>query len=216
MLLRSLGSLLLLAAPLAAQTAARPAALAAPAARPAGWQVRFDRPNVADSAMRIDQMGPGWHFYTLGRGSGIAWRPEQTASGNFKAELESALFPTTGEHTEGFGLIVGGQNLQADNQTYYYFLIRKNGQFLIKHRAGAETHTVVDWTPHAAIAQQTGQENARNTLAIEARADSVRFLVNGQRVHTASRQGFDVDGVVGVRVNHQLSVHVTRVTVTPL
>ena len=43
----------------------------------------------------------------------------------------------------------------------------------------------------------------------------MRFFVNGQRVHAVARTGAPVDGVAGLRVNHGLSVHVARLTVTP-
>ena len=205
-------ALMLLGAPLVAQNAGTSQA----APRPADWHVRFDRPGVADSSMKIDQMGPGWHFTTNGRGSGIAWRDATTASGNFKAEVDATLFPVAGNHLEGFGMIIGGTNLTADNQTYYYFLIRKDGQWTLKHRAGAAVHEVVPWTANPAIVQQTGDSQAHNVLTVEATRDSVRFLVNGQRVHGVARQGYDVNGIVGLRVNHGLSVHVARAAVAPM
>lgn len=192
---------LLVAAPLVAQ------------ARPGDWRVRYDRAAAADTAMKIDQMGPGWHIYTSGRGSGIAWRPSQTASGNFRAENEAFLFPSAG-HMDGYGLLLGGRDLDSASQSYVYFLIRRDGQFLIKRRSGAQTVDMVPWTPSAAIVKQEGTENAKNILAAEATADSVTFFVNGQRVHAAPRATTPVDGIVGLRVNHGLSVHVTRVTVT--
>lgn len=187
------------------------AALAA-AQRPADWRVRFDRANVPDSAMKIDQMGPGWHFYTAGNGSGIAWRSSQTATGNFRVEAQTFLFPTRG-HRDGYGLLLGGRNLEAENQEYTYFLVRGDGQYLIKHRAGTETHDIVPWTAHAAI-PRLDTTNVRVNLVAEAAADSVRFSVNGQQVHALPRARAAVDGIVGLRVNHGLSVHVSAVTVT--
>jgi hypothetical protein len=203
-------SLLCLAAPLAAQQPGSGAA----AARPDGWRVRFDRANVADSAMKIEAMAPGWHVTTTMRGSGIAWQPNQSARGTFRVEAETFLFPTTSGHAEGYGLVLGGQNLEAENQSYLYFLVRGDGQFLIKQREGAQTRDLVPWTANPAVARQEGANSAREILAVEAAADSVRFLVNGQRVHALPRAPVQVDGQVGVRVNHALSVHVTRVTVT--
>ena len=203
-------SMLMASSSLMAQAAAAPAAAAA---RPAGWHVRFDRAGTADSSMKLDQMGPGWHVTTNGRGSGIAWKDGVNATGNFRAEAETVLFPAAGDHLEGFGMIVGGHDLDGANQTYYYFLLRKDGQFTIKHRAGTAVHEVLAWTPSDAIVKQAGQEQAHNVLAVEATADSVRFLVNNQRVHAMARAGADVTGAVGLRVNHGLSVHVARLAV---
>jgi len=201
--MRPLLLLALSAAPLAAQQQQ---------SRPADWTVRFDRAAVPDSAMRIDQMGPGWHFYTAGNGSGIAWRASQTARGNFRAEAETFLFPTRG-HRDGYGLLLGGRSLDAENQEYLYFLVRGDGHYLIKHRAGRETHDIVPWTPHPAI-PRLDTTNVRVVLAAEAGADSVTFFVNGQRVNALPRGQAPVDGIVGLRINHGLSVHVSAVRVT--
>jgi hypothetical protein len=195
--------------------AAVPAGAQEAAARPAGWQVRFDRAGIADTAMKISAMGGGFHVTTNGRGSGIAWRAAQTASGNFRAVAATSLSGPADGHLEGYGMILGGRDLDAAGQSYTYFLIRRDGAFLIKHRAGAETHGIVDWTPNAAVVKQEGSASADNTLAVETSADSVRFFVNGQKVHAMARAGAQVDGIVGLRVNHQLSVHVAQLTVTP-
>jgi hypothetical protein len=198
-------ALMLLAAPLAAQT---------PAPRAGGWMIRFDRADVSDTSMKVDQMGPGWHVYTTMRGAGVMWRPADVARGNFRVDAETFLFPTSSGHAEGYGLIVGGQNLTAPTQRYLYFLVRADGQFLIKERTGATTRDIVPWTANAAVTRQEGTNNVRENLAIEAAADSVRFFVNGQQVHALARAGLQVDGQVGLRVNHASSVHISRVTVT--
>lgn len=196
----------LLATPLSAQQ---------PAARSGAWQVRYDRAGTADSSLRVSAMGAGFHVTTTARGSGIAWRPEQMARGNFRVVLETSLGGPNDGHLEGYGLFLGGRDLDAAGQSYLYFLIRRDGQFLIKHRAGAATHNILAWTPNAAIVKQEGSANADNTLAVEASADSVRFFVNGQRVHAVARADAPVDGLAGLRVNHGLAVHVARLTVTP-
>jgi len=41
----------------------------------------------------------------------------------------------------------------------------------------------------------------------------VRFSINGTVVATRPRAGLGVDGIVGFRVNHSLSVHVQSLTV---
>ena len=39
-------------------------------------------------------------------------------------------------HPEAYGVFIGGSDLQAANQKYTYFVIRQDGKFLIKRRAG--------------------------------------------------------------------------------
>ena len=38
-----------------------------------------------------------------------------------------------------YGLFIGGENLEGDDQRYSYFIIRENNQFLVKQRDGGET-----------------------------------------------------------------------------
>jgi len=154
-------------------------------------------------------MPPGWHI-TTGPAI-ITWDPAWQASGNYRVELESFLFP--GERQEGHGLFLGGTDLEGPGQTYLYVLLRKNGELLVKRRAGTETPTLVPWTAHPAIVPQT-EGTAKNILAVDVAADSVRIFVNDQRVTALPRAGLPTDGQVGLRVNHALNLHVTRVDIT--
>lgn len=180
--------------------------------RPEGWKTRFDRP-APDSLLRFDAMEPGWHI-TSGP-SGILYDPSRTAEGNFRVESEISLFP--GQLREAFGIFIGGENLEDQTQSYLYFLIRGDGQYLVKHRAGTETHELVPWTAHEAVVKHDGGEGtAKNVLAIEADADQVRFLVNGEVVNSLPRSQIDAEGIVGLRVNHNLNIHVSSLKVEPL
>ena len=92
-------------------------------------------------------------------------------------------------------------------------VVRGDGQFLIKHRAGAETHVISDWTPHAAIVQKREEagESVQNVLSVAVAGDAATFSVNGQQVATLPRSQFDLDGQVGLRINHNLNLHVTDI-----
>ncbi|MEE9132751.1 MAG: hypothetical protein V3U13_04250 [Gemmatimonadota bacterium] len=179
--------------------------------RPTEWKVRFDRP-APDSAVYFVSMPPGWHI-TTGPAC-ILFDPAQAAAGEFRLESKIYLFP--GERREGFGIFIGGENLDKDNQSYLYFLIRKDGRFLIKHRAGSETHTIIPWTENSAIVKHPGgDERVENVLSIDAGAEEVDFLVNGAKVASLPRAQMNVDGIVGLRVNHGLNLHVAELTVRP-
>ena len=85
-----------------------------------------------------------------------------------------------------------------------------DGGYFIAHRAGTERHVLADWTPNPAIKKIDDAPNASNELAIKVAADSVRFLVNGTQVNALPRGAMlgDMSGETGVRVNHNLDVHV--------
>ena len=79
---------------------------------------------------------------------------------------------------------------------------------MIKRRAGADTPTVVDWTDSAAIKKADASGKMINTLADRCREDKVRFLVNGTEVTSVDAAKVDTAGTPGLRVNHNLNLHV--------
>lgn len=207
----TLTPILLLALPAAvlAQTPQEEAKKAEHQARPAGWQIRTDQAGADTSQIYFAEMQPGLHVTT--GPAAIFWHPDSTATGSFRAETGIHLFDPGGRR-EAYGLFFGGRSLSGPDQAYTYFLIRRTGEYLIKRRTGSETATVVGWTPHEAVVGWDEKEpDARtvlNTLAVETGPREIAFFVNGTEVDRVSREGLAVDGVVGLRINHALNVHV--------
>lgn len=177
---------------------------------PEGWQARLDRPGSTDGIHFMQMEG---HLHAVLGPAGIFYQTEAAASGAYTAQGTFTLNKPSA-HPEAFGLFLGGRNLQADNQDYLYFLVRQDGKFMVKHRAGSETHTVIDWTEHAAVQRPGADGKATNTLAVQTGPGGVRFLVNGTEVGTLPR-GVNTDGVYGLRLNHNLDVVVTDFGVHP-
>ena len=183
---------------------------------PDGWSMRLDDKDMTKAAKFVT-MGSGFHV-TSG-GAAIYWQPKDEQKDNFTV---SATFGQRekivghGDLGEAYGLFVGGRDLSdASKETYLYFEVRQGGQFLVNHRAGTEVHKIIDWTPAASIHKFDDSPNS-NALAIKVAADSVRFFVNETQVQALSRQQLkDLTGNVGIRVNHNLNVHVAGFAVKP-
>ena len=183
--------------------------------RPADWHIRADRPDADTTGLYFVGMPPGWHITT--GPSVILWNPSTTASGNFRIEMEVFFFRENSRDTEGYGLLFGGRNLDAPGQDYVYVLLRNDGRFTVRHRGGPEVHTITDWTAHEAIARHSGGEGAtvKNVMVVETQPETVRVLVNGQELGVYPRSHMNADGIVGLRVNHALNLHVSRLEVLP-
>jgi hypothetical protein len=181
---------------------------------PDGWLMRFDREAAGPDMAAFETMPPGWHVKTGRAGAGIFWMPEMAVAGPFTARSTFHLF-NPASHAESFGLFLGGSALDAADQEYLYFLVRQTGEYLIKRRDGAETTNVVGWTRHDAIPVAPAGEPGptRYDLAVEVGAGSVEFRVNGATVHTLPAAQVDADGVVGLRINHMLDIHVEELAV---
>ncbi|MHB0948961.1 MAG: hypothetical protein ACYC3Q_00325 [Gemmatimonadaceae bacterium] len=181
---------------------------------PAGWTVRLDdkdttRYKVTDT--RFETMGTGLHV-TSGPAA-IYYKDDVKNLSGVSATFVQMEAP---RHAEAYGLFFAGRDLgDPAKQTYVYFIVRGDGQYNISQRAGSEVHRIVPWTPSDAVARQDSAGKARNALSVTVGADSVRFLANGKQVQAISRQEItNADGVAGLRVNHNLNVHVDGFTVT--
>ena len=172
--------------------------------------MRLDDPKADRSGVRFMTMGGGFHVMT--GPAAIFYRPDQQKSGAYEVSATfQQMEPAT--HPEAYGVIIGGSGLDGANQKYTYFLVRQDGQFLIKRRAGAQTPTVTDWTANKAIQKTEGTTKGTNTLAVAVGQDKVRFLVNGTEVSSAAAAQVDTNGIAGIRVNHNLNVHIDRFVV---
>ncbi|HET9441637.1 MAG TPA: hypothetical protein VFO52_15780 [Longimicrobiales bacterium] len=186
---------------------------AAPAASlPAGWSARLDKEN-ATSAPKFVAMGDGFHATT--GPAAIFWNAEHNMTGDFRisATFTQTKAPT---HPEAYGLFVGGKNLDKENVDYGYLVVRGDGKYMIKHRAGTEVHTIQDWTEHPKLNKQDAAGKATNTLAIELSGDQVKMLVNGEEVKRWERSYWNAIGQAGLRINHNLDVHVSDFKVEPI
>ena len=208
---RLLSLLLLLASPLAAQArkAAKPADPDRPVkgggSLPAGWSARTDDEGK-EPDVKFVTMDKGYHV-TLGPAT-ILWRVTDKVDGTFHAV---ALFTQTRptQHAEGYGLFVGGQDLGGGGEKYTYFLIRQDGKFLIKKRDGGATSNITsNWTAHPAILRPNAAGQSTNRLEVTVGRDRLAFAVNGKEVYTADPRLIDAKGIVGLRVNHNLDLHI--------
>jgi hypothetical protein len=117
----------------------------------------------------------------------------------------------TGRMHEGTGILFGGVNLDRpeSQQQYGYFLTRGDGSFLVKLRRGTDLPILQDWTAHPAI-RRDGEDGGRpNELEVRATTVDVAFLVNGTEVARMPASRFQLRGVPGLRVSHELTLEVT-------
>jgi hypothetical protein len=198
--------LAMLVAPLAAQNNDPDKAAPGGGAVPPGWTVRADKGDAKTA--KIVTMGKGLHV-TTGPAI-ILYRGDTKGSGPFHT-LATFTQTKPSEHAEGYGLLVGGQDLDGPGQKYLYFLVRQDGSYLIKRRDGEKTTDVSKgWVKHEAVKQPEGQGSSTNLLEVDNKRNPSRvtFLVNGQEVYGTDAKGMALDGIVGLRVNHNLDVHI--------
>ena len=194
---------LLLVAPLAAQA-------------PQGWKVRPDNSTNAsdpDAAGNIKFVTMGTGFHATNPRAAVYWSPANTATGNYALKGTFTLMKPSG-HTNYYGLVFGGSDLDGAKQSYLYFLVAQDGTWLVKRRNGEATEDLLPKTANAAVKKPDASGKSTNALEVRVGAGKVDFVVNGTTVHSTSKAGLKTDGIYGIRVNHLLEVHIDGLGVT--
>jgi hypothetical protein len=154
-------------------------------------------------------MDPGYHL-TLGPAT-LLYRREDSVSTPFHtlATFHQMKAP---KHPEGYGLFIGGRDLEGPAQTYTYFLVRGDGKFNIKRRDGTTLAQYTDgWESNSAVNKADAKGAATNLLEIDYKSDTSRvsFKVNGKEVHWVPAHMMEhLKGIVGIRANHRLDLHI--------
>ena len=178
---------------------------------PKGWKMRVDRSTSAsdpDASGSIKFVTSGSGYHATNPQAAVYWNPANTATGAYTIKGTFTLMKPSG-HTNYYGLIFGGSDLEGPQQQYIYFLVAQNGTWLIKRRNGdAGTENVAPKTPNDAVQKPGADGKSTNSLEVRVGADKIDYVVNGTVVHSMPKGALKTDGIYGIRVNHLLEVQV--------
>ncbi len=184
---------------------------------PKGWMVRADRSTSAsdpDGAGTIKFVTMGTGFHATNPQAAVYWNPANTQTGSYTVKGTFTLIKPSG-HTNYYGLVFGGGDLDGAKQTYTYFLVAQDGTWLVKRRNGdTATDNVLPKTANDAVKKPGADGKSTNALEVRVMADKVDYVVNGTVVGSSPKTGMKTDGTYGIRVNHQLEVHIDGLTAT--
>ena len=192
---------LLTVAPLVAQT-------------PKGWKMRVDRSTSASDpdapgAIKFVTMGTGFH--ATNPQAAVYWNPVNTQTGSYTLKGTFTLVKPSG-HTNYYGLVFGGSDLEGAKQAYTYFLVAQDGTWLVKHRNGDAATDVLPKTPNDAVKKPGADGKSTNALEVRVGADKIDYVVNGTVVGSSPKSAAKTDGIYGMRVNHLLEVMIEGIS----
>ena len=179
---------------------------------PAGYTAVTDKPDARITDAKYSASGARWEVRT--GPAHIIYAAKDTASGVYgvTATFEQLEKP---RHPEAFGIIFGGRSLDdRARQKYGYFLVRGAGEYLVKVRDGTNTTPVMDWKASPDIPKEDASGKATYKLTVHVAPDTVHFMVNGKVVGAAPKSALPTDGIVGLRINHNLHVAVSPVAIS--
>jgi len=179
---------------------------------PEGYLAQTDLPNasIADASYQADstrrwevRTGPAHILYSL--------KDTTRKVYNVTATLEQLEKPA---HPEAYGVFIGGSTLDVSaKRQYTYFLVRGDGKYMVKVRNGTRTRTVIDWTAHPAVPQEDTAGKAVYGIKIDVDGKTAKVSVNGKPVTTILSKSGPLEGVTGIRINHNLHLMVTPLSV---
>ncbi|HSA57528.1 MAG TPA: hypothetical protein VLE53_17580 [Gemmatimonadaceae bacterium] len=223
------GSTLAVAAlllPLAAQGQDASRAVAGGGITVQGWQGKVD-PREAQSGMTVNNAkfapeGQGMHAVT---GPSITyWNPANRATGDYtvKATFKEPKFQSLNDHPHPYGIVIGGNDMGTDNQSFLYCAAYGNGMFIVRGfgPAAFQMNGRRGEANPAVKKVEVGQEVTQE-IAVSVKGDKVECAINGTVVGSypkadvvAAGKLKSTDGVYGLRFGHNTEAIVTGLTIT--
>ena len=185
---------------------------------PAGWKQRLDRSTSAsdpDAAGTVKFVTMGNGFHATNPAAAVYWNPTNAATGNYTAKATFRLVKPS-NHTNYYGIVFGGSDLDGSNQSYIYFTVAQDGTWLLKRRDGdVNAPTIAGKTASNLVKKPGADGTSVNDLEVRVQANKIDYVVNGTVVHSTPKTGMTArtDGLVGLRVNHMLEVHIDNFAV---
>lgn len=193
----------------------------------AGWEGKIDA-RAAESGQTVadallEQQGDALHVMT---GPAVTyWNPANTASGDYtvSATFTEKEYMALNDHPHPYGIVIAGNNMGTDQQSYLYCAANGAGQFIVRgfgpepfqvNGRRAEPNDAV----HTAAAKG---EPVTQEIAVSVRGDMVECAINGTVVGSYDKSALvtdgrltSTDGVYGIRFAHNTEGTVTGLSVT--
>ena len=177
---------------------------------PEGFAGRTDNPSTPMKGAKYTANGDMWDVVT--GPAHIVYKRQDVASGNYTASatIDQLEKPA---HPEAYGIFIGGKDLDLPTEAYTYFIVRGTGDLAVKVREGDKTRDVLTWTSSADVPKQDATGKASYMLTAQVTGDAVKFSVNGKQAASVSKVGLPTDGIAGLRINHNLHVKFSPVSI---
>lgn len=193
----------------------------------AGWQGKVDANEERNGlGLKDAKLSMAGNVISVTTGPATTyWNPANTVSGDYtvKATFREPKYMSINSHPHPYGIVIAGNNLGTENQSYLYCAAYGNGNFIVRGFGPAafqmngrrgENHSAVNRA--AAPGEPVTQE-----IAVSVRGGKVECSINGTVVASYDKAAVvgegklkSTDGVYGIRFAHNTEGTVTGLTVT--
>ena len=193
----------------------------------AGWAGKIDA-REAQSGQTLDNAKLASEGDVLHVTTGPAvtyWNPANKATGNYtvRATFKEPRYMSLNNHPHPYGIVVAGNDMGTDTQSYLYCAAYGNGSFIVRG-FGPEPFQMNGrrGEPHAAVNKAAAAgEPVTQEIAVTVKDDKVECAINGTVVASYDKAALvapgklkSTDGVYGIRFAHNTEATVTGLTVS--
>jgi len=191
-----------------------------------GWTGKIDAKEEAAGMTlkhaKFEKVGEALHVTT---GPAVTyWNPEHKATGDYtvSATFKEPKYMNLNNHPHPYGLMIAGNDLGTEQQSYLYCAAYGNGKFIVRgfgpepfqmNGRGAEDPAV---NKAAGVGEPVTQE-----IALSVKGDKVECAINNKVIASynkadlvASGKLKSTDGIYGLRFAHNTEVNVTGAKIT--
>ncbi|HET6977989.1 MAG TPA: hypothetical protein VFI24_16790 [Pyrinomonadaceae bacterium] len=191
-----------------------------------GWTGKIDAKEAANgltlNSAKLAKDGNALHVTT---GPAVTyWNPKNMAKGDYtvKATFYEPKYMSLNSHPHPYGLMIAGNDLGTDQQSYLYCAAYGNGKFIVRgfgpepfqmNGRGEENPAV---NKAAGVGQPVTQE-----IAISVKGDKVECSINNKVVGSYDKSALvttgklkSTDGLYGIRFAHNTDATVTGLKMT--
>lgn len=191
-----------------------------------GWTGKIDAKEAAAgmtlNSAKLSKEGDALHVTT---GPAVTyWNPQNTATGDYTvtATFKEPKYMNLNNHPHPYGLMIAGNDLGTDQESYLYCAAYGNGKFIVRgfgpqpfqmNGRGAEDPAV---NKAAGVGEPVTQE-----IALSVKGDKVECAINNKVVGSYNKTDLvtagklkSTDGIYGIRFAHNTEAIVTGLKVT--
>lgn len=192
-----------------------------------GWAGKIDaREATAGQVLENAKFVKEGDLLKVTTGPAVAyWNPANKATGNYtvKATFTEPKYMNVNDHPHPYGIIIAGNDMGTDQQSYLYCAAYGNGNFIVRgfgpepfRMNGGRGET------NAAVNKAAGKnEPVTQEIALSVKDDKVECAINGTVVGSYPKADLvaagklkSTDGVFGLRFAHNTDAVVKGLTMT--
>jgi hypothetical protein len=192
-----------------------------------GWQGKIDaneeKAGQVLSNSKLAREGTVLHATT--GPAAVYWNPANKATGNYtvKATFTETNYMNLNNHPHPYGIVIGGNDMGTDAQSYLYCAAYGNGNFIVRGFGPAPFQlNGRRGESNAAVNKAAGPgQPVTQEIAVSVKDDKVECAINGTVVGSYNKADVaaegklkSTDGIYGIRFGHNTEATVAGLTIT--